>query len=119
MLFRSLTQPPLFPLPQANENSLLSAQLKGFPLYLHSHLGLKDCSVNPRSPLLFITRSGQPLPGPLPGDDWTVFQSNHSTYLPVLLAKTQSADSVPSLGQGAALLPSVVRHTDAQILGCA
>ncbi|XP_046892157.1 bifunctional heparan sulfate N-deacetylase/N-sulfotransferase 1-like [Hypomesus transpacificus] len=94
---------------KANENSLLSAQLKGFPLYLHSHLGLKDCSVNPRSPLLFITRSGQPLPGPLPGDDWTVFQSNHSTYLPVLLAKTQSADSVPSLGQGAALLPSVVQ----------
>lgn len=94
---------------QANENSLLSAQLKGFPLFLHSNLGLKDCTVNPKSPLLFITRSGQPLPGPLPGDDWTVFQSNHSTYEPVLLAKTQSAESVASIGQNAALLPSVVQ----------
>ncbi|KAK7922805.1 hypothetical protein WMY93_009707 [Mugilogobius chulae] len=94
---------------KANENSLLSAQLKGFPLFLHSNLGLKDCTVNPKSPLLFITRSGQPLPGPLPGDDWTVFQSNHSTYEPVLLAKTQSADSVASIGQNAALLPSVVQ----------
>ncbi|KAJ4946424.1 hypothetical protein JOQ06_024091 [Pogonophryne albipinna] len=94
---------------KANENSLLSAQLKGFPLFLHSNLGLKDCTVNPKSPLLFITRSGQPLPGPLPGDDWTVFQSNHSTYEPVLLAKTQSAESVASMGQNAALLPSVVQ----------
>uniref|UniRef100_A0A8C7VU45 Bifunctional heparan sulfate N-deacetylase/N-sulfotransferase 1 n=1 Tax=Oncorhynchus mykiss TaxID=8022 RepID=A0A8C7VU45_ONCMY len=94
---------------KANENSLLSAQLKGFPLFLHSNLGLKDCTVNSKSPLLFITRSGQPLPGPLPGDDWTVFQSNHSTYEPVLLAKTQSAESVPSLGTMVALLPSVVQ----------
>lgn len=94
---------------QANENSLLSAQLKGFPLFLHSHLGLKDCMVNPKSPLLFITRAGQTLPGPLPGDDWTVFQSNHSTYEPVLMAKTQSAESVASLGQNAAMLPSVVQ----------
>ncbi len=31
--------------------------------------------------------------GPLPGDDWTVFQSNHSTYEPVLLAKTRSVES--------------------------
>ncbi|MEQ2191173.1 Bifunctional heparan sulfate N-deacetylase/N-sulfotransferase 1, partial [Xenoophorus captivus] len=93
----------------ANENSLLSAQLKGFPLFLHSNLGLKDCMVNPKSPLLFITRVGQSLPGPLPGDDWTVFQSNHSTYEPVLMAKTQSAESVASLGQNAAMLPSVVQ----------
>uniref|UniRef100_A0A3B3BE32 Bifunctional heparan sulfate N-deacetylase/N-sulfotransferase 1 n=1 Tax=Oryzias melastigma TaxID=30732 RepID=A0A3B3BE32_ORYME len=94
---------------KANENSLLSAQLKGFPLFLHSNLGLKDCTVNPKSPLLFITRAGQALPGPLPGDDWTVFQSNHSTYEPVLLAKTQSAESVASMGQNAAMLPSVVQ----------
>uniref|UniRef100_A0A8C8E1B1 Bifunctional heparan sulfate N-deacetylase/N-sulfotransferase 1 n=1 Tax=Oryzias sinensis TaxID=183150 RepID=A0A8C8E1B1_9TELE len=94
---------------KANENSLLSAQLKGFPLFLHSNLGLKDCTVNPKSPLLFIARAGQALPGPLPGDDWTVFQSNHSTYEPVLLAKTQSAESVASMGQNAAMLPSVVQ----------
>uniref|UniRef100_A0A8C2A9V3 Bifunctional heparan sulfate N-deacetylase/N-sulfotransferase 1 n=1 Tax=Cyprinus carpio TaxID=7962 RepID=A0A8C2A9V3_CYPCA len=78
---------------KANENSLLSAQLKGFPLFLHSNLGLKDCTVNPKSPLLHITRARQVFSGPLPGDDWTVFQSNHSTYEPVLLAKTRSAES--------------------------
>uniref|UniRef100_A0A671L2Q9 Bifunctional heparan sulfate N-deacetylase/N-sulfotransferase 1 n=1 Tax=Sinocyclocheilus anshuiensis TaxID=1608454 RepID=A0A671L2Q9_9TELE len=78
---------------QANEKSLLSAQLKGFPLFLHSNLGLKDCTVNPKSPLLHVTRARQVFSGPLPGDDWTVFQSNHSTYEPVLLAKTRSAES--------------------------
>uniref|UniRef100_A0A673L5W7 Bifunctional heparan sulfate N-deacetylase/N-sulfotransferase 1-like n=1 Tax=Sinocyclocheilus rhinocerous TaxID=307959 RepID=A0A673L5W7_9TELE len=75
---------------KANEKSLLSAQLKGFPLFLHSNLGLKDCTVNPKSPLLHVTRV---FSGPLPGDNWTVFQSNHSTYEPVLLAKTRSAES--------------------------
>lgn len=44
--------------------------------------------------------------GSLPGDNWTVFQSNHSTYEPVLLAKTQSSDSV---GLRAALHTSVVQ----------
>lgn len=78
---------------KANENSLLSAQLKGFPLFLHSNLRLKDCSVNPKSPLLHVTRAGQVFSGPLPGDNWTVFLSNHSTYEPVLLAKTRSAES--------------------------
>ncbi|KAG9281193.1 bifunctional heparan sulfate N-deacetylase/N-sulfotransferase 1 [Astyanax mexicanus] len=91
---------------KANENSLLSAQLKGFPLFLHSNLGLKDCTVNPKSPLLHITRAQEVVRGPLPGDDWTVFQSNHSTYEPVLLAKTQSADSV---GLRAVLHTSVVQ----------
>ncbi|TSQ35301.1 Bifunctional heparan sulfate N-deacetylase/N-sulfotransferase 1 [Bagarius yarrelli] len=46
---------------KANENSLLSAQLKGFPLFLHSNLGLKDCTVNPKSPLLHITRAHEDL----------------------------------------------------------
>ncbi|XP_067239310.1 bifunctional heparan sulfate N-deacetylase/N-sulfotransferase 1 [Chanodichthys erythropterus] len=91
---------------KANENSLLSAQLKGFPLFLHSNLGLKDCMVNPKSPLLHITRAQQVVSGPLPGDDWTVFQSNHSTYEPVLLAKTRTGESV---GLGALLHTSVVQ----------
>ncbi|CAB1315883.1 unnamed protein product [Coregonus sp. 'balchen'] len=81
---------------KANENSLLSAQLKGFPLFLHSNLGLRDCSVNPKSPLLLITKAREVERGPLPGDDWTVFQSNHSTYEPVLLARTRVPDLGPS-----------------------
>uniref|UniRef100_A0A8C7V4D3 Bifunctional heparan sulfate N-deacetylase/N-sulfotransferase 1 n=1 Tax=Oncorhynchus mykiss TaxID=8022 RepID=A0A8C7V4D3_ONCMY len=97
---------------KANENSLLSAQLKGFPLFLHSNLGLRDCSVNPKSPLLLITKAREVERGPLPGDDWTVFQSNHSTYEPVLLARTRVPDLGPSgagVGVGAPLHASVVQ----------
>ncbi|XP_069754105.1 bifunctional heparan sulfate N-deacetylase/N-sulfotransferase 1b isoform X2 [Narcine bancroftii] len=94
---------------KANENSLLSAQLKGFPLYLHSNLGLKDFSINPRSPLLYITKAKETEKGVLPGDDWTVFQSNHSTYEPVLLAKTRSAEKIPHMEVDAALHTTVVQ----------
>ena len=83
---------------KANENSLLSAQLKGFPLYLHSHLGLRDYRINPHAPLLYVTKPNQVEQGPLPGDDWTVFQSNHSTYEPVLLASTRTSEVLAHLG---------------------
>ncbi|KAJ3609991.1 hypothetical protein NHX12_022085 [Muraenolepis orangiensis] len=78
---------------KANENSLHSAQLKGFPLFLHSHLALRDYRLNPAAPLLYVTRPNQVEQGPLPGDDWTVFQSNHSTYEPVLLASAKSSNA--------------------------
>ncbi|XP_048399755.2 bifunctional heparan sulfate N-deacetylase/N-sulfotransferase 1b [Stegostoma tigrinum] len=94
---------------KANENSLLSAQLKGFPLYLHSNLGLKDCSINPKSPLLYITKAKEVEKGFLPGDDWTVFQSNHSTYEPVLLAKTKSAENILHMEVDAARHTTVVQ----------
>lgn len=103
-----LLQLPSLPL-QANENSLLSAQLKGFPLFLHSNLALKDCSINPKSPLLYITRPSEVEKGVLPGEDWTVFQSNHSTYEPVLLAKTKSAESIPHMSVDAALHTTVMQ----------
>ncbi|XP_072347446.1 bifunctional heparan sulfate N-deacetylase/N-sulfotransferase 2 [Scyliorhinus torazame] len=94
---------------KANENSLLSAQLKGFPLYLHSNLGLKDYHINPNAPLLYVTRANEVEQGPLPGDDWTVFQSNHSTYEPVLLASTKSAEFIPHLSTHKALHATVVQ----------
>uniref|UniRef100_A0A8C9RT65 [heparan sulfate]-glucosamine N-sulfotransferase n=2 Tax=Scleropages formosus TaxID=113540 RepID=A0A8C9RT65_SCLFO len=77
---------------KGNENSPPVVKLKGFPLYLHNNLGLKDCCVNPRSPLLYVTKPEVDR-GPLPGDDWTVFQSNHSTYEPVLLAKSRPIEN--------------------------
>ncbi|XP_070833247.1 bifunctional heparan sulfate N-deacetylase/N-sulfotransferase 2 [Chaetodon trifascialis] len=83
---------------KANENSLLSAQLKGFPLFLHSHLGLRDYRINPNAPLLYITKPNQVEQGSLPGDDWTIFQSNHSTYEPVLLASTKSSEVLAHFG---------------------
>uniref|UniRef100_A0A674DEU6 [heparan sulfate]-glucosamine N-sulfotransferase n=1 Tax=Salmo trutta TaxID=8032 RepID=A0A674DEU6_SALTR len=94
---------------KANENSLLSAQLKGFPLFLHSHLGLRDYRINPNAPLLYITRPNEVEQGPLPGDDWTVFQSNHSTYEPVLLASTKSSDTLAHLGPLRAMHSTVVQ----------
>lgn len=45
-----------------------------------------------------MTRPSEVEKGVLPGEDWTVFQSNHSTYEPVLLAKTRSSESIPHLG---------------------
>ncbi|MFT7805961.1 bifunctional heparan sulfate N-deacetylase/N-sulfotransferase 2 [Arapaima gigas] len=83
---------------KANENSLLSAQLKGFPLFLYSNLGLRDYRINPAAPLLYITQANEVERGPLPGEDWTVFQSNHSTYEPVLLASTRTSETFSHLG---------------------
>ncbi|KAL6466894.1 hypothetical protein MHYP_G00246980 [Metynnis hypsauchen] len=71
---------------RASENSQPTLHLKGFPLTLRTNVALRDCCVNPRSPLLYVTRAEVDR-GPLPGEDWTVFQSNHSSYEPVLLAK--------------------------------
>uniref|UniRef100_A0A4W5K8U4 Uncharacterized protein n=1 Tax=Hucho hucho TaxID=62062 RepID=A0A4W5K8U4_9TELE len=41
-----------------------------------------------RSPLLHLTRAGTDR-GPLPGDDWTTFTSNHSSYQAVVQARVQ------------------------------
>uniref|UniRef100_A0A4X1V243 [heparan sulfate]-glucosamine N-sulfotransferase n=1 Tax=Sus scrofa TaxID=9823 RepID=A0A4X1V243_PIG len=82
---------------KANENSSPSTQLKGFPLNLFNNLALKDCFVNPQSPLLHITKAPKVEKGPLPGEDWTIFQYNHSTYQPVLLTELQTEKSLPSL----------------------
>ncbi|XP_036429470.1 bifunctional heparan sulfate N-deacetylase/N-sulfotransferase 1-like [Colossoma macropomum] len=71
---------------------------EGFPLFLHSNLGLWNYCINPAAPLLYITKPNEVEQGPLPGDDWTVFQSNHSTYEPVLLASTKSSEALAHLG---------------------
>ncbi|XP_073734875.1 bifunctional heparan sulfate N-deacetylase/N-sulfotransferase 2 isoform X2 [Callorhinus ursinus] len=95
---------------RAHEHSLLSAQLKGFPLFLHSNLGLRDYQVNPSAPLLHLTRPSRLEPGPLPGDDWTIFQSNHSTYEPVLLASLRPAEPpMPAPVPRRTRLPTVIQ----------
>ncbi|XP_032696111.1 bifunctional heparan sulfate N-deacetylase/N-sulfotransferase 2 isoform X3 [Lontra canadensis] len=95
---------------RAHEHSLLSAQLKGFPLFLHSNLGLRDYQVNPSAPLLHLTRPSRLEPGSLPGDDWTIFQSNHSTYEPVLLASLRPAEPpVPAPVPRRTRLPTVIQ----------
>ncbi|NXT99084.1 NDST4 sulfotransferase, partial [Buphagus erythrorhynchus] len=94
---------------KANENSSPTIRLKGLPLQLYNNVALRDCTVNPQSPLLRITRAPRVEKGPLPGEDWTVFQFNHSTYQPVLLAELQPARPTPATLPRAALYATVIQ----------
>ncbi|KAK9869670.1 hypothetical protein WA026_003418 [Henosepilachna vigintioctopunctata] len=69
-----------------NEETYVGSQLKGFPLFIHTNLRLKDAALNPTSQILRLTRAGETAWGDLPGNDWTVFQANHSTYEPLAWA---------------------------------
>uniref|UniRef100_A0A1B6ENZ1 [heparan sulfate]-glucosamine N-sulfotransferase n=1 Tax=Cuerna arida TaxID=1464854 RepID=A0A1B6ENZ1_9HEMI len=75
-----------------SEETLVGAQLRGFPIYIHTNLKLKDAALNAASPILRVTRAGETAWGPLPGDDWTVFTANHSTYEPLAWANNNSQD---------------------------
>ncbi|XP_035181492.1 bifunctional heparan sulfate N-deacetylase/N-sulfotransferase 4 [Oxyura jamaicensis] len=94
---------------KANENSSPSTKLKGLPLHLYNNIALKDCVVNPQSPLLRITKAPRVEKGPLPGEDWTVFQFNHSTYQPVLLTELQTSRPPPAALPKAALYATVIQ----------
>ncbi len=78
----------------ATENALIKAQVRGFPLFVHTNLAMKDYELNPNSQVLRITRPGEMFHDFLPGDDWTVFLPNHTTYEPLSFAKTQTAEEV-------------------------
>ncbi|GAB6028457.1 hypothetical protein CHUAL_002617 [Chamberlinius hualienensis] len=75
------------------EMSLIGAQLKGFSLYKRTNMAVKDCQLNPKSAVLRVTRAGETAYGRLPGDDWTIFEANHSTYIPVAWAKSANLPS--------------------------
>nr|XP_056711924.1 bifunctional heparan sulfate N-deacetylase/N-sulfotransferase 3 [Euleptes europaea] len=84
------------------ENTLQTSQLKGFPFHIHGNVGIKDCCINPHSPLLHVTKSSKFDKGPLPGNDWTVFHINHSAYQPVILAKVKAPENLsPPIIKGA------------------
>ncbi|XP_013178034.1 PREDICTED: bifunctional heparan sulfate N-deacetylase/N-sulfotransferase [Papilio xuthus] len=72
------------------EETLVGAQLKGFPLFMHTNLRLKDATLNPASPVLRLSRAGETAWGALPGDHWTVFRANSTTYEPVAWAVRQN-----------------------------
>uniref|UniRef100_A0A8C3KN16 [heparan sulfate]-glucosamine N-sulfotransferase n=2 Tax=Aves TaxID=8782 RepID=A0A8C3KN16_9CHAR len=94
---------------KANENSVPSTKLKGLPLHLYNNVALKDCVVNSQSPLLRITKAPRLEKGPLPGEDWSVFQFNHSTYQPVLLTELQTSRPPPAGLPKAALYATVIQ----------
>ncbi|NWS43850.1 NDST3 sulfotransferase, partial [Probosciger aterrimus] len=93
---------------KGNENSLQSSQLKGFPFHVHSNLGIKDCCINPHSPLLHVTKSSKLEKGPLLGNDWAVFQVNHTTYQPVIFAKVKTAENLSPPAAVSALYATVI-----------
>uniref|UniRef100_A0A4W2H626 [heparan sulfate]-glucosamine N-sulfotransferase n=1 Tax=Bos indicus x Bos taurus TaxID=30522 RepID=A0A4W2H626_BOBOX len=87
---------------RTSEKSLQSFQLKGFPFSVYGNLAVKDCCINPHSPLLHMTKSSKLEKGSLPGTDWTVFQINHSAYQPVIFAKVKTPENLsPPISKGA------------------
>lgn len=53
---------------------------------------LQDAALNAGSPVLRLTRAGETAWGELPGEDWTIFSANHSTYEPLAWATRNSED---------------------------
>lgn len=49
--------------------------------------------LNSASRVLRVARAGGVYDGPLPGDDWTVFSGNHTTYEPVAWASSRRKSS--------------------------
>lgn len=87
---------------RSTENSPPHLKLRGLPLVLRTNQVLWDCCVVSSSPLLHLTKPGTDR-GPLPGEDWTSFSSNHSTYQAVLHARAKEgagASSGDSPGSG-------------------
>ncbi|KAJ8918343.1 hypothetical protein NQ315_008036 [Exocentrus adspersus] len=90
------------------EETFVGSQLKGFPLFIHTNLKLKDAALNPASQILRLTRAGETAWGELPGNDWTVFQANHSTYETLEWANRN--DNFQNNDSGAKLpLPTVIQ----------
>ena len=58
-------------------------QLNGFPLFIDTGASVRDYRINPLSPVLRLTRAGEIHYGRLPGEDWVIFRSNHTSYQPL------------------------------------
>lgn len=69
------------------DEALYNAQVRDFPLFVHTKLSLRHYEINAASPVLRVTRAGEIAHGILPSDEWTVFAANHSTYEPLAWAK--------------------------------
>jgi len=65
-------------------------KVKDFPLFIHSRLSLHDYYVSSESSVARITRADRTYIGKVPGSSWTVFVGNHSTYVPVSLARVNT-----------------------------
>ena len=73
---------------------MCTVQVKDFPLFVHTKLSLRDYYVSSESSVARITRTDRTYAGKVPGSSWTVFVSNHSTYVPVSHAKLSSSNGL-------------------------
>ncbi|XP_071510608.1 bifunctional heparan sulfate N-deacetylase/N-sulfotransferase 1-like [Diadema antillarum] len=62
-------------------------QIRQYPLFVDKHVRLKDPIFNQSSGIPRITRANQRFVGNLPGNSWTTFRTNHSTFVPVMEAR--------------------------------
>lgn len=92
-----------------SEDSLVGAQVKDWPLFIHTNLALKNYHLNSASQVLRLTKAGQVYRDALPGGDWTVFQPNHSTYESIAVAEAQSFQSFYTPEGVDTLLPTVLQ----------
>ncbi|KAM4707626.1 bifunctional heparan sulfate N-deacetylase/N-sulfotransferase 3-like [Discoglossus pictus] len=74
---------------KGNENNMQSFHLKGFSFTVHSNMAVKNCCINPHTPILHITKSSNTGKGPLMWNEWTLFEVNHSIYQPVVFTKVK------------------------------
>lgn len=70
-----------------DEIGIEKEKVSKFPLVMRYNMALQDYSLNIFSDMWRITRPGEILEGPVPGDDWVVFEFNHSTYESLAHAK--------------------------------
>ncbi|PIK52841.1 putative bifunctional heparan sulfate N-deacetylase/N-sulfotransferase-like [Apostichopus japonicus] len=87
-----------------------SMKVGNFPLVMDKKMTLKDLSLNSESPVFHITKTKRTLSGILPGEDWTVFRSNHSTYQSIALAKTRTQDMLNLVPDSKPILHTTVIH---------
>ena len=77
-------------------------------MFVHSKLSLRDYVVSAESSVTRQTRTGMTYVDEVPGSNWSVFISNHSTYVPVSHARLSHSASRDSASRDAELNNDVV-----------
>ncbi|XP_075056442.1 bifunctional heparan sulfate N-deacetylase/N-sulfotransferase 3-like [Mixophyes fleayi] len=77
------------------ENNIQTFHLKGFPFMIHSNMAVKNFCINPKTPSLHITKPSKTGKGAVFGNEWTVFEVNHSSYQPIVFTKVKMPVGAP------------------------
>ncbi|XP_064601762.1 bifunctional heparan sulfate N-deacetylase/N-sulfotransferase-like isoform X2 [Liolophura sinensis] len=80
----------------STDDTVMSVTLDDLQLSLQFNLAIKDYMLNSYSEIWRLTRPGELFEGEIPGDDWTVFHTNHSTHQPLAYARRREPDFADS-----------------------